>query len=113
MSIACHKTCRWSANLDDDCHSRYTTDLQAICKLGRVPGAAPARRVVAADAVEEGDGVQRLREGGPPAVLGLLLGAVVGQAAVAPGPDDQLAVWQCRCQYEVIGQYSLITACLH
>ena len=47
--------------------------------------------MVAAHAVEEGNSVQRLREGGPPAILGLLLGAVVGQAAVAPGPNDELA----------------------
>ena len=52
---------------------------------------APAGGVVAADAIEECERVQRLREGGPSAVLGLLLGAVVGEATVTPGADDQLA----------------------
>ena len=47
--------------------------------------------------------MQRLREGGPPAVLGLLLGAVVGQAAVAPRPYDQLAAYDIGAQVVTAG----------
>ncbi len=61
--------------------------------------------MVAADAIEERDRVQRLREGGPAAVLRLLLRAVVGQTAVTPRPNDQLAA----CPRALVMSMGLLT----